>query len=94
MENDISIWFLLLSLFFPRLVLLFSWLSNNLPYNTTPFWADLMCSIFLPRILVLVYIYDIQGSSPWFFIHLIALFIAWGFNFIRLYPKMEKMMES
>lgn len=94
MEHDISIWFLLLSLFFPRLVLFFSWITNNLPYNTTPFLADLLCSIFLPRILILVYIYDIQGASTWFCIHLIALFLAWGFNFLRVYPKIEKAMEN
>ena len=36
MEN----WFLLLTLFFPRLTLLFTWLAGGIPANSTPFFAD------------------------------------------------------
>jgi hypothetical protein len=82
--HDIGIWFLLISIFLPRFTLFFWWLTGNLPYNTTPFAADVIASIFLPRILILVYIYGCQGMSAWFWIHLVAALIAYAYNFIRL----------
>lgn len=90
MENDIGIWFLLLSLFLPRFVLFFWWITGNLPYNTTPLLADVLCSMFLPRILILVWIYDIQGFSNWFWIHLVALFVAWVYNISHAKENIEK----
>jgi hypothetical protein len=90
MEHDIGIWFLLLGIFFPRFVLFFWWLTNNLPYNTTPFAADVICSIFLPRILILVYIYGCMGFSPWFWIHLVAALFAYGWHVVNFEENMKK----
>jgi hypothetical protein len=92
-ESEIGIWFLLLGLFLPRFVLFFWWLTENLPHNTTPMFADVLCSIFLPRVLILVYIYGCQGLSPWFYIHLVALVIAWGYNLFNFQKNMEKAQE-
>ncbi len=75
--HEIGIWFLLLSLILPRATLFFWWMTGNLPYHTTPFLASAIWSIFIPRILILVYIYGCQGLSPWFWIHLVAMFISW-----------------
>jgi len=94
MQHDIGIWFLLLSLFLPRITLFFWWVCGNLPYNTTPFAADVVCSIFLPRVLVLVYIYGCYGLSPWFYIHLIALLIAWGYNLLTFSARWEKLQKQ
>lgn len=83
--HSIGIWFLLLSLFFPRLVLFFWWLTENLPYNTTPLLVDFFAAIFIPRVLILVYIYSIQGFSAWFWIHFVFLFwvfLCWGLRAI------------
>ena len=88
--QEIGIWFLLMSLFLPRFTLLFWWLCGNLPYNTTPFIADLFASIFVPRILILVWIHNIQGMSTWFWIHLVGLALAWGYNIIRISVKATK----
>jgi len=93
MEHEIGIWFLLLSLFVPRFTLFFWWLTGNLPYNTTPLLADVICSIFLPRILILVYIHGCQGMSPWFWIHLVALFIAWGYNLLHAQENWEELQK-
>lgn len=89
--HEIGIWFLLLSLFVPRLVLFVWWMANNLPYNTTPFFGDVLCTIFLPRVLVLVYIYQNMGLGPWFYIHLVALAIAWAYNLTHFEANMEKL---
>jgi hypothetical protein len=91
MENhEIGIWFLLISIFIPRFTLFFWWITGNLPYNTTPFAADVVCSIFLPRVLILVYIYGCQGMSPWFWIHLVALGVAWILNAAHWYKKINE----
>lgn len=82
--HDIGIWFLLLSLVLPRITLFFWWITGNLPYNTTPFIGDMFAAIFVPRILILVWIYDLQGFSTWFWIHLAALGLVWGFNILRM----------
>lgn len=89
MQNEIGIWFLLLSLFIPRFVLFFWWVTGNLPFNTTPFLADTVCAIFLPRVLVLVYIHQNMGMGPWFYIHLAALVIAWGYNLLHFKSNVE-----
>jgi hypothetical protein len=83
-QHEIGIWFLLLSLFLPRTVLLFWWITGNLPYNTTPFLADLFASIFVPRVLIVVWIYDIQGMSAWFWVHLAMLCFVWLGNALRV----------
>jgi hypothetical protein len=92
--HEIGIWFLLLTLFVPRSVLFFWWVTGNLPFNTTPFFADVLCAIFLPRVLVLVYIYQNMGMGPWFYIHLIALIIAWGYNLLNFESNMEKLKKA
>jgi len=83
MQNDIGTWFLLLSLVLPRCTLFFWWITGNLPFNTTPFLGDLFATIFVPRILILVWIYNLQGMSGWFWIHLVALFFVWGWSILN-----------
>jgi len=81
MQHEIGIWFLLLSLFVPRIVLFFWWVTGNLPVNTTPFIADLFASIFVPRILIMVWIYQSMGPCAWFWVHLVvAILVALRFS--------------
>ena len=91
--QEIGIWFLLLSLIVPRFVLFFWWMTGNLPPNTTPFAADAICAVFLPRVLVMVYIYQNMGLGPWFYIHLVALVIAAGYNLTHFESNMEKLKK-
>lgn len=88
--HDIGIWFLLLSLFVPRLTLFFWWVTGNLPYNTTPFIVDVFAAILVPRILVLVYIYGCMGANAWFWVHFGVLLVVYAFNSLRLYVKMNE----
>jgi hypothetical protein len=51
---------------------------GNYPANTVPLWLDWVLGIFVPRILVMIYIYQNMGyENPWFWIHLLAALIAW-----------------
>ena len=77
---EINFYFLLFSLFFPRLVLLvFIVLYPNLyPANTVPNWADIALGFFFPRLLILIYIYQNMGyDNVWFVVHVIAALLAY-----------------
>jgi hypothetical protein len=75
-----DIYFLVISLFFPRLVLLIFILfyPNQYPANSVPQWADILLGILVPRVLILLYIYQNMGANNiWFLIHLIALIVTY-----------------
>ncbi|MDD5361139.1 MAG: hypothetical protein PHN88_03340 [Ignavibacteria bacterium] len=65
--------FLVLSLFLPRITLIYCYFTHHIPFNNVPFIGDALLTVFLPRVLVLIYIVDNLGTdSPWFWIHLVA----------------------
>ena len=73
-----DIYFLIFSLFFPRITLLFYLLQNWYPHNTVPFAADVLLGIFLPRVLVLIYIYQNMGyDNIWFAAHLVVMIMVY-----------------
>jgi hypothetical protein len=73
----IETWFLFLSLFLPRLALLIAYCGGTIPANTMPFIGDLLLAFFIPRALIVFYIYENLGtSSPWFTAHIVALLLA------------------
>lgn len=76
---DIPIWFLVLSLVLPRITLLIAWFSESIPANNIPFFGDFLMAVFIPRVLILIYIATNMGFNPWFWIHLVfmVLSIAW-----------------
>ena len=78
MIHRLPLWFLVFSLFLPRIALLVAWLqgvSASLPSA----WLDsFVVAILLPRVLVLYLIYLDQGISLWFLIHLVVALMVWG----------------
>lgn len=73
-------YFLLFSLFCPRIVLLVYILlfPNLFPANTVPQWADIGLGVFLPRVLILIYIYqDLGVNNIWFVAHLVVMILAY-----------------
>ncbi|HEX8289055.1 MAG TPA: hypothetical protein VF556_13720 [Pyrinomonadaceae bacterium] len=71
-----DIYFLIFSLFFPRIVLLvYLFLIPELyPQNAVPQWAELLLGILAPRILIVIYIYQNMGADNiWFIVHLIVM---------------------
>lgn len=80
----IETWFLFLALFLPRLALLIAYCTGTIPVNTMPFIGDLLLAIFLPRALVLFYIYENLGTeSPWFAGHILAFIVVIVFAIFR-----------
>jgi hypothetical protein len=77
---SVDIYFLVFSLFFPRIVLLvYLFLFPNLyPNNAVPQWADILLGIFAPRILILIYIFQNMGADNiWFIAHLIVMILTY-----------------
>jgi hypothetical protein len=68
--HHLPLWFLVLSLFVPRIALLLGWLEHW-RFPVIPL-AGLALWIFLPRVLVLFMIYLGQGISLWFIVHLLV----------------------
>jgi hypothetical protein len=71
------LWFLVLSLFLPRLALFIGWF-DGWSFGVHPPLATLLLWAFLPRVLVLISVYSLQGMGTWFFIHLFAAVVTWS----------------
>lgn len=73
-----DIYFLIFSLFFPRIVLLVYLFLNLYPSNAVPMWADVLLGVFMPRILILLYIYQNMGAdNVWFIAHLVVMILTY-----------------
>ncbi|RRA48812.1 hypothetical protein [Acidipila sp. EB88] len=79
----LPLWFLVLSLFLPRVALFLGWMSHwRFPVAPAPV-GDLLSPVLwlvLPRLLVLIMIFFSQGISLWFVLHLLAAFGVFGFG--------------
>jgi hypothetical protein len=76
--HTLPLWFLVFSLFLPRIALAVYWLeSAMLPFHLHG-WLPLVVAILLPRVLVLYLIYLDQGVSLWFVVHLVTAVLVWG----------------
>jgi hypothetical protein len=52
--------------------------QNWFPNNTVPFLADILLGVFVPRILILIYIYQNMGyENIWFAAHLVVLILTY-----------------
>jgi hypothetical protein len=78
--HTIPLWFLVISLFLPRLCIFVAWLQHNMPAYIPPSvnLIQVIVALLIPRILILFWIYQDQGIGIWFLLHAIALLCAWG----------------
>ena len=74
----LPLWFLVFSLFLPRIALLLGWFEGMLLHFQLHGLVPLLFGIFLPRVLILFLIYVDQGISLWFVIHLVTALLVWG----------------
>jgi hypothetical protein len=76
--HALPLWFLVFSLFLPRVALFLLWLEGELaPFHLHGI-IPLAFAILLPLVLVLFLIYLDQGIGLWFVIHLVAALMVWG----------------
>lgn len=78
--HSIPLWFLVLSLFLPRVCILIAWLQHTMTAYIPPVVGiiPVIVALLVPRVLILFWIYQDQGITIWFLLHVIALLIAWG----------------
>ncbi len=74
----IATWFLVLGLFLPRATLVAAYLTHTMPPNNVPFLLDVLGLVFLPRVLICIYIAYNMGYNEWFWIHLVVALIVYG----------------
>ena len=76
LTHGIPIWFLVLSLFLPRLSLFIGWIHMWWFFVPQP-WAAVLWAL-LPRVLVLIFIHAHHGYDVWFWIHLVTAILVWS----------------
>ena len=78
--HSIPLWFLVLSLFLPRLCIFLAWLQHSMTTYIPPVVGiiPVIVALLIPRLLILYWIYQDQGITIWFLLHVIALLMAWG----------------
>ena len=69
--------FLVFGLFVPRLTLLASYLSDNIPPNDTPFALDVVGSLIAPRLLIAYWTYTNQEHLLWTLLYVASFAAAW-----------------
>jgi len=87
--HTIPLWFLVLSLFLPRICMIVAWFQHSMT-NFIPATVNIVpviVALLVPRLLILFWIYQDQGIGLWFLIHLIGLLIAWGGGGSRVYTR-------
>ncbi len=76
--HALPLWFLVFSLFLPRVALIVAWFDHDLVrFHLDSLIAPIL-ALLLPRVLILVLIYRDQGLSLWFVIHAVVALLVWG----------------
>jgi hypothetical protein len=93
--HTIPLWFLVLSLFLPRICILIAWLQHTMTNFIPPAVGiiPIIVALLVPRLLILFWIYTDQGIGLWFLIHVIGLLVAWGGGGSRVYTRRTRRVE-
>jgi hypothetical protein len=88
-QHNIPLWFMVLSLFLPRICMAIAWLQHSMTQFIPPTLTiiPVIVALLIPRVLILFWIYQDQGITIWFLIHLIGLLLAWGGGSHRVYRR-------
>ena len=79
-DAAMATWFLVLGLFLPRVTLVAAYLTHTIPPNNVPFLLDMLGAIFLPRVLICIYIAFNMGYNEWFWLHLAVALVVYAFG--------------
>lgn len=87
--HAIPLWFLVLSLFLPRICIVLAWFQHSMPQfiPSTVGLIPAIVALLIPRLLILYWIYTDLGIGLWFLIHVIGLLAAWGGGGQRVYTR-------
>lgn len=82
----LPIWFLVLSLFLPRIALFAVWIAGGFPHLMT-LWLSVPMAALIPRILILIAIATVMGLCPWFWVHLGMMCFVWFLSVLNAIGK-------
>ena len=93
--HEIPIWFLVLSLFLPRICMVVAWFQHGMTHFIPAAVGiiPLIVALLVPRILILFWIYEDQGITIWFLMHVVALLIAWGGSGHTVYRRRVEVVD-
>jgi len=93
--HGLPLWFLVFSLFLPRIALIIAWFDRDLVrFHLDSLIAPIL-AVLLPRVLILVLIYRDQGLTLWFLIHAIVALLVWsGTGGRRYYTRRGRVVEE
>ena len=75
LRTSMHLWFLIGSLFLPRIALFIYWLAGHrFPFGHP--W-DVVCWLFVPRLMTIDMVYRWGGFEGWFWLQIIAAVIAY-----------------
>jgi hypothetical protein len=93
--HEIPFWFLVLSLFLPRICMVVAWGQHSMTHYIPAVVGiiPVIAALLVPRILILFWIYEDQGITFWFLLHAVALLIAWGWSGHRVYRRRVEVVD-
>lgn len=71
--ESLPLWFLVLSLFLPRVSLVIAYLEHDLVAFAMHGWIPLALGVVIPRVLVMILIYQDRGFSWWLLLHAVVM---------------------
>jgi hypothetical protein len=78
----LPIWFLVLSIFLPRIALFAVYIAGGFPHLVT-LWLSVPMAALIPRVLILIAIATVMGLCPWFWIHFGVMCFVWFMSFLN-----------
>lgn len=73
----LPIWFLVLSMFLPRIALLAAYFTGGCFPHLVTKWLSVPMAALIPRVLILIAIATTMGVCVWFWIHLGFMILVW-----------------
>ena len=71
MQETLPVWFLITSIFLPRISLIAAFFTDGAFPHLITKWVSVPMGLFIPRILILWAIAATMGFCAWFWIHLV-----------------------
>jgi hypothetical protein len=75
--ESLSLWFLILSLFLPRVSLVIAYFTHSLDPFGLHGWVPPTIAVLVPRVLVMIMIFQDRGFSPWLIVHGIVMVLVY-----------------
>ncbi len=71
--NHLPLWFLILALFLPRVSLIAGYFLDTLQAYSLNGFVPPALAVLIPRVLVLILIFQDIGMSAWLFVHALVM---------------------